>query len=228
MNPGSLRLIAAVFLVLAIFLPQHAAGASDWPGGLTPRPAVANADADGGLVRGGSFETGLAGWSSFHGLLERVSPGRTDNFSARTTWVDPGAGAKDRNVLTIDNYPGNAPSPMVGDVYTATAWVRTDVTSTALGKVVFLALREHNREQLNPTATDTHIVYSRGITLTTNWQQAMVTKTIVLTGMTNVDVYVQLNNAATGNSFYADDFFMAGPVRLWLPSVLNNLLTTGW
>jgi hypothetical protein len=94
------------------------------------------------------------------------------------------------------------PNPTVGQVYSASAWVRADSNS---GRKAYMVLRESGGPSTHRS------LYGPGITLTTEWQQVVNTITVQSSGRTSLDFYVIQDPGAAGQVFYIDDLnFVSG------------------
>ena len=110
-----------------------------------------------------SFETNLSGWSSWQGVLSRVSGGQDGSFAARVALGCTCSG------YSIDDNPNSVPTLAQDAVFQATAWVKAD---TLTGKAVKLYIPG------NGGATASANTGRVAVTLTNTWQQVTVTRTV--------------------------------------------------
>lgn len=143
------------------------------------------------LLKNSSCDTDTTSWQSWQGTLSRVSsPTRT---GAGSCYVQHATGT----AYTLDDIGSSTiTNPVQGASYTGSVWVRTD---TAVGKPVRLAIRAWNGGTQGP------ISWGNTVILSTSWQQVTNTMTVNASGYSGLDYYIAQENAAPGDSFYADD-----------------------
>lgn len=147
------------------------------------------------LVRNPSFETDLAGWSSFQGTLTR--PAVTGAPDGR--YVVQAARASGDKFSLSDNSGGalpTVPSTTAGATYIASAYVK-DASSSSVSKPVKVFLREKT-----PSGTVVRDS-SAGMTLSSSFKRISVAATAVGSGNT-LGVRVEQSSAAAGHAFQVD------------------------
>ena len=145
------------------------------------------------LVGNPSFEADTSGWNTagFSTVtLTRVSSGpHSGSWSALLT----NTGTAPQYCILNDS--PNWVATTVAGTYTASIWVRADTAGASLK----LKIREYTNGNTAFAGQNSTIV-----TLTTAWQQVIVTYVPVSPGST-LDFQVYVPNAAVGTCFYADD-----------------------
>lgn len=164
-------------------------------GTMTPATPTPTRSPAGNLIVNPGFEDDSTGWIGWQSSLDRVDGGHSGSGSLRVT-IQPGATS-----MAVSNWPGNVPSPAAGESYVASVWVRG--RGSSIGRNVWLILREHSADASVQVAE-----YSAPRTLSADWTELSVEKTTTLTRAANMDVLVQLNDAADGESVDVDDFVM--------------------
>jgi hypothetical protein len=159
---------------------------------------------DGGIGDGGltnlltnpGCEDGLATWSEFQSILSVSTIAHSGSLSCQAC-LEPGYGE-----FTFDDDDQGMSvvySPQAGQVYRASAWVRSS-PGVAAGQTVTITLREWDGAD-NPGAN--HSI-SEPLVLTEAWQYVEVTHTIVASCYA-MDVFVGNHTARAGDCFLADD-----------------------
>ncbi len=176
----------------------------------TPVPTVAPSPSQNPLPNPG-FETGTAPWGAWQGSVATSANAHSGSYAAAVSYVGGGT----LNMYTIgEGSPAAIQNPQPGQSYGATVWVKGQGSSVA--KNVRLVMRERNLTTELETS-------GPWVALTSGWQQLSASHTIVNANMADMDIYVVQNNAAAGDSFLADDFFLANassqvPVQTPTPS----------
>lgn len=97
---------------------------------------------------------------------------------------------------SMDDNPNSVSYPKQGEVYTATAWVKS---TTAIGKPIYMSMR------VNGGYASSVKKYGPAVYLSSNWQQITGTFTVDRSDRTSLDIYIVQEGAAYGHSFYVDD-----------------------
>ncbi|MFO7258972.1 MAG: carbohydrate binding domain-containing protein, partial [Bacteroidota bacterium] len=169
------------------------------------------------LVSNPSFESDLSGWEGWQSSLTRIAlaDAPDGDYVVRVTRTTGTS-------YTVDDNPATVDATVAGQTYWASAWVKAASTSSQ-GKSVTLRLREINSSGVLVKET-----ISQAIPLATTFRQLFITAMAVASGNT-LDIRISQSNAASGDSFYADQFILE-------PAPANNLVsnpsfetnTSGW
>lgn len=169
------------------------------------------------LVTNPSFENDLSGWEGWQSSLTRIAlaDAPDGDYVVRVTRT---AGTS----YTVDDNPATVISTTAGQTYWASAWAKA-ASGSSEGKSVTLRLREINSSGVLVKET-----ISQAIPLATTFRQLFITATAIGSGNT-MDVRISQSGAASGDSFYADQFILE-------PAPTDNLVTnpsfesntTGW
>jgi|SRR6218665_397888 len=151
------------------------------------------------LIANGSFETDLAGWTTWQATLSRVALGGAPAGSY-VVKVTPAAGTS--GGYSIDDAVASVPAAETLGTYSASAYVAAASTSAA-GKTVRVALRR-------TSADGTKRVWEQTATLTQAFQKVTVTATIDQPGQ-GLEFYIFQDNSAAGDAFYADALSLTAP-----------------
>lgn len=159
---------------------------------------------DGGIGDGGSTnllpnpgcENGLDGWSEFQSTLSVSTVAHGGSYSCQAC-LD--SGYTEFTFDDDDQGMSAVYSPQAGQVYRASAWVRSS-PGVAAGQQVSLALREWD-SQGNPSGRHT---FSDLLTLTQSWQYLDVTHTVAADSYA-LDFFVGNATARAGDCLLADD-----------------------
>jgi PKD repeat protein len=148
------------------------------------------------LVQNSGFEANLLGWNTSGSgagvALARVSLNHRGGFAAQLSNTGPTA-----TTCALNDAPNWVKATTAGP-YVAGLWVRAD----APGAVLKLRLREWSGTTLLGAA-------SAQVTLTTSWQQLVVSYSPASPGST-LDLNAYVLNAPTGTCFYADEAAIGG------------------
>ncbi len=169
------------------------------------------------LISNPSFESDLSGWEGWQSSLARIAlaDAPDGDYVVRVTRTTGTS-------YTVDDNPATVTATMAGQTYWASAWVKAASTSSQ-GKSVTLRLREINSSGVLVKET-----ISQAIPLATTFRQLFITATAVGSGNT-LDIRISQSGAASGDSFYADQFILE-------PAPTGNLVsnpsfetnTSGW
>lgn len=169
------------------------------------------------LVTNPSFETDLSDWEGWQSSLTRIAlaDAPDGDYVVRVTRT---AGTS----YTVDDNPATVASTTGGQTYWASAWAKA-ASGSSEGKFVTLRLRE-----INSSGVLVRETISQAIPLATTFRQLFITATAVGSGNT-LDVRISQSGAASGDSFYADQFILE-------PAPTDNLVsnssfesnTSGW
>jgi hypothetical protein len=159
---------------------------------------------DGGVGDGGLYnflpnpgcENGLYGWSEFQSALSITSTARSGYSSCQACLE---SGYTEFTFDDDDQGMSAVYSPNAGQVYQASAWVRSS-PGIAPGQQVTLTLREWEAEG----STSTNHSISDPVTLTETWQYLEVTHTMAADAYA-LDMYVGNHDARPGDCFLVDD-----------------------
>lgn len=184
-------------------------GSQTWTVQAPPPPAPAPASGD--TMQNGSFEGSLSGWTAFGGAAALANDGKVGSSAAKITATTARFG------IYTDYWPVS--SATAGDVYTSTAWFRSDQP----GYTVCLRVREWD-------ASGSTVVDYRDAcqTLTAGWAQATVSYT-VQTGGDLLEAYV-FENGANRASFEVDAVTLANGTAAPAPTPVSGdpvLVTAG-
>ena len=163
---------------------------------------VDDGGADGGLTNlllNPGCENGLDGWSDFQANLS-VSPVAHGGSHSCQACMVQGQGYTEFTFDDDDQGMSVVYSPRAGQVYQASAWVRSS-PGVAAGQVVNITLREWDGPD-QPSSTRRTI--SDDLLLTDVWQYLEVTHTIA-TDAYALDVFIGNHTAREGDCFLADD-----------------------
>ena len=150
----------------------------------SPIPLLTN------LVKNPGCETTIRGWDSWHGISSRVTTAYHSGIASCQAAL-----ATADNIYTLDDNGQTVSNTQAGQVFTASAWVRSD---TAVGKMAGLSLRQWKGSKVYKNTGSTRF------TLTNNWQQ-LTNQVTIDPGVTGLDIYFTQYNAISGESFQADD-----------------------
>ena len=146
------------------------------------------------LVGNAGFETNTSGWnaSGTAGVtLTQAAGGHTGNYAAALTNTN----STNVGSCTLNDSPNWVARTQTGTfLYQAAVWVRAD----SPGAVLQLRLREYNGSTFVGQA-------AMSVTLSTSWQQLVVSYSPVDGGTSNLDLNAYVANALPGVCFYADD-----------------------
>ena len=139
------------------------------------------------VVKGGSFEGSLDGWTGTSAILSLADDAKLGSQSGKATR----SGAS--TTFGMIAAPPPVGSSAAGTVYKAGGWVRSDTP----GRKVCVGLRDWTPTGITRTAPVC-------VTSTTSWQQLPIATYKAPRNGDKLDVYVVALNAAPGDSFQAD------------------------
>jgi hypothetical protein len=141
------------------------------------------------LLANGNFENNITGWTGANATLARV-----------TSQAKYGAAALQMTIPAVALASASATIALAGAtagrIYTSSAWVKA--SGTGIGKQMYLLVQEMGG------ATGTQAATGASVTLTANWQQITVTRTIAQNDRTSFAMFVQCNTPAIGDVFFVD------------------------
>ena len=139
------------------------------------------------LVGNPGFETATTGWAGYGtAALARTAGGHSGGWQCQVTNTGTVAGT-----AGINDNPNWVTNTVTG-TYTATAWVRADIA----GGSVNLRLKDYNGTALVSSTT-------KQVTLSTSWQQIVLTYTATAGHALDLQVYAPA--AAPGAVYFIDD-----------------------
>ena len=147
------------------------------------------------LIMNPGCETGTTGWGSYHSTLTQAPIPRSGNFSCQVC-LNPTF-----TNYTIDDNPNTVSSPLAGQLYVASAWVRAGLSNTGT-MTVSLTLREHTTQGVIGPETQ-----GQPVTLTDQWQQVTSAHMLAADAF-DLDIYIGGDGVA-GDCFLVDDIFLA-------------------
>ena len=160
---------------------------TDTAGLSSARTATVTVNSSPNLVGNPGFETATTGWAGYGtAALARTAGGHSGSWQCRVSNTGTATGT-----AGINDNPNWVTSTVAG-TYTATAWVRADTA----GGSVNLRLREYNGTALVSSA-------SKQVTLSTSWQQIVLTHTATAGHALDLQVYAPA--AAAGAVYFIDD-----------------------
>lgn len=174
-------------------------------------PAAASGDGT-NLLANGSFEGSLSGWSHYQAALSQASDG-VDGAGAALVTFTSGTGT-----YSLYTSPSAVTGATAGDVYQATAWVRSDVP----GRTTCLKVRE-----LNGSTEVTTGASPVCITATSAWQQFPTLSYTVQQSGDILDVIVFARSPVTGDSFEADGVSLVKPSAVTDTTPPDTTITSG-
>src|SRR5262249_26656376 len=122
-----------------------------------------NVDASGmtgpNLIMNPGCETGTTGWSGWHSAITQAPLPRSGNFSCMVCLN------QNFTNYTIDDDPNTVSMPLSGQLYVASAWVKSGPTNIGTRSVA-LTLREHTTQGVIGPETQ-----GQPVMLTNQWQQ---------------------------------------------------------
>ena len=147
------------------------------------------------LIMNPGCETGTTGWEGYHSTLSQAPIPRSGNFSCMVC-LNPSF-----TNYTIDDSPNTVSSPLAGQLYVASAWVRSGPSNTGTTQVS-LTLREHTTQGVIGPQTQ-----GQPVTLSNQWQQVTSAHMLAADAF-DLDIYIG-GDGVTGDCFLVDDIFLA-------------------
>jgi hypothetical protein len=147
------------------------------------------------LIMNPGCETDTSGWGGYHSTITQAPLPRSGSFSCMVC-----LNANFTN-YTIDDNPNTVSMPLAGQLYVASAWVKSG-PSNVNTMSISLTLREHTTQGVIGPQTQ-----GQPVTLTDQWQQVTSAHMLAADAF-DLDIYIG-GNGTPGDCFLVDDVYLA-------------------